>query len=194
LATGGYGTALGVIYSAWAEGKRFRVFVDETRPQLQGARLTAWELVQEKIPATVITDNMAGWLMTKGEINLVLVGADRIARNGDSANKIGTYSLAVLSKWHNIPFYVVAPTSTLDLTIALGSDIPIEERNIKEVTHFRGIPIAPKGVKAFNPAFDVTPHSLIHAIITEKGIIQKPFERNLSLSSRRLYSNVIARE
>jgi methylthioribose-1-phosphate isomerase len=180
LATGGYGTALGVIYSAWAEGKRFRVFADETRPQLQGARLTAWELVQEKIPATVITDNMAGWLMAKGEINLVLVGADRIARNGDSANKIGTYSLAVLSKWHNIPFYVVAPTSTLDLTLPSGSDIPIEERNIKEVTHFQGSPITPKGVKAFNPAFDVTPHSLIHAIVTEKGIIQRPFHKNLS--------------
>jgi len=179
LDTGGYGTALGVIYAAWAERKRFRVFADETRPQLQGARLTAWELAQEKIPVTVITDNMAGWLMTKGEINLVLVGADRIARNGDTANKIGTYSLAVLSKWHNIPFYVVAPTSTLDLTIRSGSDIPIEERSIREITHFRGSPITPKGVKAFNPAFDVTPHSLIHAIITEKGIIQKPFHKNL---------------
>ena len=179
LATGGYGTALGVIYAAWAEGKRFRVFADETRPQLQGARLTAWELVQEKIPVTVITDNMAGWLMTKGEINLVLVGADRIARNGDTANKIGTYSLAILSKWHGIPFYVVAPTSTLDLTIPSGSDIPIEKRDIKEVTHFRGSPITPKGVKAFNPAFDITPHSLIHALITEKGLIRKPFERGL---------------
>ena len=179
LATGGYGTALGVIYSAWAEGKRFRVFVDETRPQLQGARLTAWELVQEKIPATIITDNMAGWLMAKGEINLVLVGADRIARNGDSANKIGTYSLAVLSKWHNIPFYVVAPTSTLDLNTRSGSNIPIEERDAREVTHFRGIPITSKGVKVFNPAFDVTPHSLVHAFVTEKGIIRKPFKREL---------------
>jgi methylthioribose-1-phosphate isomerase len=185
LATGGYGTALGVIYAAWAEGKRFRVFADETRPQLQGARLTAWELVQEKIPATVITDNMAGWLMAKGEINLVLVGADRIARNGDSANKIGTYGLAVLSKWHNIPFYVVAPTSTLDLTIPSGSGIPIEERDIREVTHFRGIPITPKGIKAFNPAFDVTPHSLIRAIVTEKGIVRRPFERSL----RRIMTN-----
>jgi len=179
LATGGYGTALGVIYAAWAEGKRFRVFADETRPQLQGARLTAWELVQEKIPVTVITDNSAGWLMTKGEINLVLVGADRIARNGDTANKIGTYSLAILSKWHGIPFYVVAPTSTLDLTIPSGSDIPIEKRDIKEVTHFLGSPITPKGFKAFNPAFDITPHSLIHALITEKGLIRKPFERGL---------------
>jgi len=179
LATAGYGTALGVIYAAWAEGKRFRVFADETRPQLQGARLTAWELVQENIPVTVITDNMAGWLMTKGEINLVLVGADRIARNGDTANKIGTYSLAVLSKWHGIPFYVAAPTSTLDLTLPSGWDIPIEERDTREVTHFGGYPVAPKGVKAFNPAFDMTPHSLIHTIITEKGLIRKPFERKL---------------
>jgi len=179
LATGGYGTALGVIYSAWAEGKRFRVFADETRPQLQGARLTAWELVQEKIPVTVITDNMAGWLMTKGEINLVLVGADRIACNGDTANKIGTYSLAVLSKWHGIPFYVAAPTSTLDISLASGKDIPIEQRAPAEVTQFGMRRITPKGVKAFNPAFDVTPHSLIHAIITEKGIIRKLFKKNL---------------
>jgi methylthioribose-1-phosphate isomerase len=161
------------------EGKRFHVFVDETRPMLQGCRLTAWELVQEKIPATVITDNMAGWLMREGRINLVLVGADRIARNGDTANKIGTYSLAVLANWHRIPFYVVAPTSTLDLTLPSGLDIPIEERDIKEVTHFQGYAIAPKGVKAFNPAFDVTPHSLIQGIITEKGIIRKPFDKNL---------------
>jgi len=179
LATAGYGTALGVIYAAWAEGKKFHVFSDETRPQLQGARLTAWELFQEKIPVTVITDNMAGWLMKEGKINLVLVGADRIARNGDTANKIGTYSLAVLSKYHGIPFYVVAPTSTLDLTLTSGRDIPIEERDIKEVTHFRGCPVTPKGVKAYNPAFDVTPHALIHAIITEKGLIRKPFEKEL---------------
>jgi len=179
LATAGYGTALGVIYAAWGEGKRFHVFVDETRPMLQGCRLTAWELVQEKIPATVITDNMAGVLMKEGKIGLVLVGADRIARNGDTANKIGTYSLAVLSRYHGIPFYVAAPTSTLDLSLASGRDIPIEERDVKEVTHFRGSPISPKGVKAFNPAFDVTPHSLIHAIITEKGIVRKPFEKVL---------------
>jgi methylthioribose-1-phosphate isomerase len=127
----------------------------------------------------VITDNMAGVLMKEGKINLVLVGADRIARNGDTANKIGTYSLAVLSKWHGIPFYVAAPTSTLDLTLACGRDIPIEQRDMKEVTHFRGSRITPKGVKAFNPAFDVTPHSMIHAIITEKGIIRKPFWREL---------------
>jgi methylthioribose-1-phosphate isomerase len=179
LATGGYGTALGVMYAAWGEGKRFHVFVDETRPMLQGCRLTAWELVQEKIPATVITDNMAGVLMKEGKINLVLVGADRIARNGDTANKIGTYGLAVLSKWHGVPFYVAAPTSTLDLTLASGSDIPIEQRDTREVTHFRGSPITPKGVKAFNPAFDVTPHSMIRAIIIEKGLVRKPFERNL---------------
>jgi len=179
LATGGYGTALGVIYAARDEGKQFQVFVDETRPMLQGCRLTAWELVQEKIPATLITDNMAGVLMRKGLVNLVVVGADRIAGNGDTANKIGTYGLAVLSKSHGIPFYVAAPTSTLDLSLASGEEIPIEERNIAEVTHFRGYPIAPKGVKAFNPAFDVTPHSLIHGIITEKGIIRKPFRKNL---------------
>jgi methylthioribose-1-phosphate isomerase len=179
LATAGYGTALGVIYTAWKEGKRFHVFVDETRPLLQGARLTAWELVQEKIPVMVISDDMAGWLMEKGEIDLVLVGADRIARNGDTANKIGTYSLAVLSKWHGIPFFVAAPTSTLDLTLTSGWDIPIEERDIKEVTHFQGRPITPKGVKAFNPAFDLTPHSLIQGFITEKGLLRKPFEKNL---------------
>ncbi len=180
LATGGYGTALGVIYAAWNEGKRFHVFVDETRPMLQGCRLTAWELVQEKIPATVITDNMAGVLMKEGKINLVLVGADRIARNGDTANKIGTYSLAVLSKWHEIPFYVAAPTSTIDLTVISGLDITIEQRDTKEVTHFRGSRITPKGVKAFNPAFDITPHTLIHGIITEKSIVRKPFDKNLA--------------
>ena len=179
LATGGYGTALGVIYAARDEGKQFQVFVDETRPMLQGSRLTAWELVQEKIPATLITDNMAGVLMKKGWVDLVVVGADRIAGNGDTANKIGTYGLAVLSKSHGIPFYVAAPTSTLDLSLVSGEEIPIEERNVEEVTHFRGHPIAPKGVKAFNPAFDVTPHSLIHGIITEKGIIRKPFHKNL---------------
>jgi methylthioribose-1-phosphate isomerase len=179
LATAGYGTALGVIYAAREEGKQFQVFVDETRPMFQGCRLTAWELVQEKIPTTVITDNMAGVLMKKGLVSLVIVGADRIAGNGDTANKIGTYGLAVLSKSHGIPFYVAAPTSTLDLSLVSGEEIPIEERNTAEVTHFRGHPIAPKGVKAFNPAFDVTPHSLIHGIITEKGIIRKPFHRNL---------------
>lgn len=179
LATAGYGTALGVIYAAWAEGKRFCVFVDETRPLFQGSRLTAWELACEKIPVTVLTDNMAGWLMKKKEINLVLVGADRIARNGDTANKIGTYGLAILSKWHNLPFYVAAPTSTFDISLASGKAIPIEERAPEEVTHFRGIRITPKEVKAFNPAFDITPHDLIKGIITEKGIVQKPFEKKL---------------
>ena len=185
LATGGFGTAMGVIYAARDEGKRFRVFVDETRPMLQGCRLTAWELVQEKIPTTLITDNMAGVLMRKGLVDLVLVGADRIAGNGDTANKIGTYGVAVLSKSHGIPFYVAAPTSTLDLSLASGEEIPIEERNIAEVTHFRGHPIAPTGVDVFNPAFDVTPHSLIRGIITERGIILKPFYKNL----RRIVTN-----
>lgn len=179
LATAGYGTALGVIYAAWEEGKRFQVFVDETRPLLQGCRLTAWELIQEKIPVTVITDNMAGALMSRGSIQLVLVGADRITRNGDTANKIGTYGLAILSKYHGIPFYIAAPTSTFDLSLASGRDIPIEERGTEEVTHFQGIPIAPKGARAFNPAFDITPHRLIHGMITEKGIIRKPFLNNL---------------
>lgn len=179
LATAGYGTALGVIRAAWAEGKRFHVYVDETRPLLQGARLTAWELIQEKIPCTVITDNMAGSLMEKKKINLVVVGADRIARNGDTANKIGTYSLAVLSNWHRIPFYVVAPTSTFDFGLFSGRDIPIEERAGEEVTHIVGRRIAPGGVKVYNPAFDVTPHSLIQAIITEKGLLRKPFIKNL---------------
>jgi methylthioribose-1-phosphate isomerase len=179
LATTGFGTALGVIRAAWGEGKRFRVFVDETRPLLQGARLTAWELTQAKIPATVLTDNMAGWLMKKGEINLVVVGADRIARNGDTANKIGTYGLAILSKWHRLPFYIAAPTSTLDISLASGQDIPIEERLSEEVTHFAGKRITPVGIKASNPAFDVTPQSLIHGIITEKGIVRKPYDKNL---------------
>ena len=179
LATAGYGTALGVIYAAWSEGRKFGVFADETRPMLQGARLTAWELVQENIPVTVITDNMAGWLMKQRRISLIVVGADRIARNGDVANKIGTYPLAILAKFHHVPFYVAAPTSTLDLTMASGGDIPIEERSPEEVTHFRGKRITAKKVSAFNPAFDVTPHTLIEGIITEKGIIRKPFGTNL---------------
>jgi methylthioribose-1-phosphate isomerase len=179
LATAGYGTALGVINSAWTEGKRFRVFVDETRPLLQGSRLTAWELARQKIPAVVLTDNMAGWLMKQKEITLVLVGADRIARNGDTANKIGTYGLAVLAKWHNLPFYVAAPTSTIDISLPTGKDIPVEVRAAEEVTHFRGARITPKQIQAFNPAFDITPNDLIHGIITEKGIIRKPFHKNL---------------
>lgn len=179
LATAGYGTALGVIRSAWSSGKRFHVYIDETRPLLQGARLTAWELVQEGIPCTVITDNMAGVLMGKGKIQLVLLGADRIAKNGDIANKIGTYSLAVLAKWHQIPFYVVAPTSTFDLNLSSGKKIPIEERTEGEISHFFGKRITPEGVKIYNPAFDITPHRLIDAIITEKGIIGKPFQREI---------------
>ena len=179
LATAGYGTALAVLYAAWAEGKRFRVYVDETRPLLQGARLTAWELMQEKIPFTLITDNMAGWVMKKEGIRLVIVGADRIARNGDTANKIGTYGLAILAGWHGIPFYVAAPTSTVDLNVRNGQGIPIEERDPLEVTHFQGRAVAPKGAKAFNPAFDVTPQFLIKGIITEKGIIRKPFAGHL---------------
>ena len=183
LATAGYGTALGVIQAAWTDGKRFQVFADETRPMLQGARLTAWELTQEKIPVTVVTDNMAGWLMRQGKIDLVLVGADRIARNGDTANKIGTYSLAVLAHCHRIPFYVTAPTSTLDLALTSGTEIPIEERAPEEVTHFRGKRITPEKVSVFNPAFDVTPHTLITGIITERGIIRKPFEKNLRIGA-----------
>lgn len=180
LATAGYGTALGVIRAAWAEGKRFHVYVDETRPLLQGARLTAWELNQEKIPCTVLTDSMAGWLMREGKIDLILVGADRIAQNGDTANKIGTYSLAVLANYHRIPFYVAAPCSTFDPSLNSGKEIPIEERAWKEVTHIQGKPVAPSRVKAYNPAFDVTPHELIEAIITEKGMFGKPFVKSLS--------------
>ncbi len=179
LATAGYGTALAAIYAARAEGKQFHVFVDETRPLLQGARLTAWELMQEKIPATVITDSMAAWVMKKKGVNLVIVGADRIARNGDTANKIGTYGVAILSKWHGIPFYVAAPTSSVDLSLSNGLGIPIEERGPEEVTHLQNRPIAPKGMAAYNPAFDVTPQFLIKAFITEKGIIRKPFVRHL---------------
>jgi methylthioribose-1-phosphate isomerase len=179
LATAGYGTALGVLYAAWAEGKRFHVYVDETRPVLQGARLTAWELHQAKIPVTVLADNMAGWLMRQKKIDVVVVGADRIARNGDTANKIGTYSLAVLASHHHIPFYVTAPTSTIDLQLASGKDIPIEERAQEEVSHIGRKRIVPKGIKIFNPAFDVTPYSFIRGIITEKGILQKPFKKVL---------------
>jgi methylthioribose-1-phosphate isomerase len=179
LATAGYGTALGVLYAAWAERKRFQVYADETRPMLQGARLTAWELIQAKIPVTVLTDSMSGWLMKQGKIDLVIVGADRIAKNGDAANKIGTYSLAILANYHHIPFYVAAPTSTIDIRLASGDEITIEERSEEEVTHIGGRRIAPKGIKVFNPVFDITPHSLIKGIITEKGILRKPFHMNL---------------
>ena len=171
LATAGYGTALGVIRAAWEEGKQIRVIADETRPVLQGARLTAWELMQDKIPVTLITDNMAGSLMRQGKIQVCVVGADRIAANGDVANKIGTYSVAVLARAHGIPFYVAAPYSTIDLATKTGADIPIEERNPLEVTSIHGShPVAPAGVAVYNPAFDVTPADLITGIITERGI------------------------
>lgn len=179
LATAGYGTALGVIKKAHEEGKRIKVFIDETRPRLQGARLTTWELKREGIPFTLITDNMAGYFMKKKEIDLVIVGADRIAGNGDVANKIGTYPLAVLAKEHKIPFYVAAPTSTIDLKLSSGDRIPIEERNTREVTHMGGRALVPKGTKAANPAFDLTPNRYIKAIITEKGIARRPYRQSL---------------
>ncbi len=174
LATAGHGTALGVIRSARDAGKRITVVANETRPYLQGARLTAWEMVQEKIPVTLVTDNMAGHLMQQGRIDVIVVGADRIAANGDSANKIGTYTLAVLAERPRIPFYVAAPLSTIDVAIADGSAIPIEERDPAEVTGFRGVRWAPEGVSVFNPAFDVTPAALITGLITEKGVINRP--------------------
>jgi len=174
LATAGHGTALGVIRSARDAGKRISVIANETRPYLQGARLTAWEMVQERIPVTLITDNMAGYVMRLGKVDLVIVGADRIAANGDVANKIGTFSLAVLASRHGIPFYVAAPLSTIDVAIADGDAIPIEERNGDEVTGFGDLRWAPEGVKVFNPSFDVTPAELVSGIITEKGVIMRP--------------------
>jgi methylthioribose-1-phosphate isomerase len=174
LATGGYGTALGVIRAAVEEGKSIDVLVDETRPLLQGARITAYELAQERIPAKLITDNTAGYLMSMGRVDLIVVGADRIAANGDAANKIGTYSLAILADYHSIPFYVAAPLSTIDLNIASGSEIVIEERSPDEVTYLNGAPIAPEGMEALNFAFDITPAKLITAIITENGLAEKP--------------------
>ena len=176
LATAGYGTALGVVRAAWEQGKKIRVVADETRPVLQGARLTVWELMQDGIPVTLITDNMAGALMRQGRIHLCIVGADRIAANGDVANKIGTYSIAVLAKAHGLPFYVAAPRSTFDLSMVSGDQIPIEQRDAQEVTSvFGSPPIAPAGAEVLNPAFDVTPADLITGIITEKGIF-KPNE------------------
>lgn len=174
LATAGFGTALGVIRSAVEAGKRISVVADETRPFLQGARLTAWEMVQEGIPVTLITDNMAGHLMSRGEIDAVVVGADRVASNGDVANKIGTYMIAVLARRHNIPFYVACPLSTIDLSIACGADIPIEERAPEEVMGFRDCQWAAQGVKVRNPAFDVTPAELISGLISEKCVVQQP--------------------
>lgn len=179
LATSGWGTALAPIYVAHNAGKHIHVFVDETRPILQGARLTAWELQQEGIPLTLITDNMAGHFMLRGGIKGVFVGADRIAANGDVANKIGTYGVAVLAHAHGIPFYVVAPRSTIDLKLSSGEHIPIEQRNPDEVTSVRGTVIAPVGVQAANPAFDVTPHTYITAIVTERGIVYPPFTEGL---------------
>ena len=179
LATGGYGTALGVIRAAVAAGKKIKVFADETRPFLQGARLTTWELAKDDIPVTLITDNMAGHFMQRGEIQAVIVGADRIAANGDVANKIGTYTLAVLAKENGIPFYVAAPLSTIDLNIAAGDKIPIEERSPREVTHWAGVPTAPEGIEARHPAFDVTPHRYVTAIITERGIAREPYSESV---------------
>ncbi|HHY69247.1 MAG TPA: S-methyl-5-thioribose-1-phosphate isomerase [Firmicutes bacterium] len=179
LATGGWGTALGVIRQAQSEGKIRKVYVDETRPFLQGSRLTAWELEQDDIDVTVLVDGAAGYLLSLGEVDAVIVGADRIGANGDVANKIGTYSLACLCEHHNIPFYVAAPVSTFDLTIRSGREIPIEHRDELEVLEFLGKRVAPYGVKGFNPSFDVTPNRMVSAIITELGNIFAPFEENI---------------
>jgi methylthioribose-1-phosphate isomerase len=184
LATAGYGTALGVIRAARDAGKRIHVFVDETRPFLQGARLTAWELMRDRIPCTLITDNMAGWLLAQGKIHLAITGADRIAASGDVANKIGTYSVARLCHAHRVPFFVAAPLSTIDPSTKTGKEIPIEQRASTEVTFFQGRRIAPEGIRVCNPAFDVTPHRYVSAIITERGIVQKPYRANL----KRLFS------
>jgi methylthioribose-1-phosphate isomerase len=178
LATAGYGTALGVIRAAFEEGKRIKVVSDETRPLNQGARITSWELKKLGIPVTLIPDNTAGALMQRGSIQKIVVGADRIAANGDAANKIGTYSVAVLAKYHNVPFYVAAPLSTIDMSTSSGEGIPIEERDPKEVTHICGVCIAPAGVDALNIAFDVTPHELIAGIVTECGVATDPYKQN----------------
>jgi len=179
LATGGYGTALGVIRGAVEQGKKLRVFADETRPYLQGARLTTWELHRDGIDVTLLCDNMAGHLMQRGEITCAVVGADRIARNGDTANKIGTYTVALLCREHGLPFYVAAPLSTIDLAIGSGKEIPIEERSSEEVTIIGGKRFAPEGVKARHPAFDVTPSRLITGIITQRGVARAPYEESL---------------
>jgi methylthioribose-1-phosphate isomerase len=185
LATADYGTALAVIFAAVEDGKKIAVFADETRPLLQGARLTAWELAREDIDVTLICDNMAAQVMKEGKIDKVITGADRIARNGDAANKIGTYGVALLAKAHNIPFYIAAPKSTFDMSLASGDDIPIEQRGPEEITNGFGKRTAPEGINVYNPAFDVTPHDLIHGIITEEGIITAPYEENLE----KLFSN-----
>jgi methylthioribose-1-phosphate isomerase len=179
LATAGWGTALAPMYVAHRAGKSLHVYVDETRPVLQGARLTAWELQQEGIPLTLITDSMAGYFMRQGGIKEIFVGADRIAVNGDVANKIGTYSIAVLAQAHAIPFYVVAPRSTIDLKLSSGDQIPIEQRQPDEITHVRGVEIAPAGIDVANPAFDITPHSYVTAIVTEAGIARPPYDESL---------------
>lgn len=180
MATTGYGTALGVIISAREQGKKIKIFANETRPLLQGARLTTWELKKAGIPVTLITDSMAGYFMSRGQINCIIVGADRIAANGDTANKIGTYTLAVLAKEHGIPFYAAAPTTTIDPSLPSGKEIPIEERKPEEVTHFQGVVTAPAGIEVTNPAFDVTPHHYITAIITENGIIREPLGKGIA--------------
>jgi methylthioribose-1-phosphate isomerase len=179
LATAGYGTALGVLRALKESGKVFEVYVNETRPFLQGARLTAWELKKERIPATLITDNMAGYLMQSGKVDAIVVGCDRVAANGDVANKIGTYTLAVLARRHSIPFYVAGPTSSIDMQCPSGKEIPIEQRDPKEVSHIFGKALAPKGIHVFNPAFDVTAQDLVSAIITEKGVIRPPYQQNI---------------
>jgi methylthioribose-1-phosphate isomerase len=189
LATAGYGTALGVIRAAVEAGKKIHVYADETRPFLQGSRLTAWELMKDGIPTTVISDNMAGVMMQQGKIGAIVVGADRIAANGDVANKIGTYTVAVLAKEHGIPFYVAAPISTVDLATSDGSKIPIEQRNAREVTHIGGRQMTPNGVAIENPAFDVTPAKYVAAIITERGIARAPYEKSLSELARRSLSS-----
>ena len=183
LATAGYGTAIGVIRAGWEDGKRFRVYNTETRPVLQGARLTAWEFQQLGIPATLVVDSAAGMLMGRGQISCVITGADRIAANGDTANKIGTYTLAVVARENGIPFYVAAPISTVDLGLATGDDIQIEERSPEEVTQLQGVATAPDGVAAINPAFDVTPHRYVSAIITEVGVVRPPYLESLSLAA-----------
>src|SRR4029077_8502117 len=188
LATAGYGTALGVIRGAVEKGKQVAVFADETRPFMQGARLTAWELMRDGIDTTIITDNMSAALMGQGKVNFIVVGADRIAANGDTANKIGTYGVAVLAREHNIPFYVAAPLSTIDLRTADGAHIPIEERNAREVTHVGGSQLAPEGARVWNPAFDVTPHRFITGIITERGIVRPPYVESL----KRAFETAIA--
>jgi len=179
LATAGYGTALGVMRAAVEAGKKIHVIADETRPFLQGARLTAWELEKDQIPVTLITDNMAGYFMAQGEIDMVITGSDRIASNGDVCNKIGTYTAAVLAKEHGIPFYAVAPVSTFDLSIGSGKEIPIEERPIEEVTHVHGVRLAPEGISIRNPAFDVTPASMVSAIVCENGVARAPYTESL---------------